>query len=177
MRKIYAVIATLLMAAQAYSFEFIYWQLDESYNTPEFNAAMIWAFNEAGDKFSLTVYDVTGEESELIEPGGGAVSPHLTNPYYSRIDVGNFNAEEFSFYVELYMMSSDYSSYEIVGSSTPPVSYSDLALAGKIYAEMGMEGVTPYTFYATSKMVPEPTGGLLVLLGVGALALRRKRVA
>jgi len=51
---------------------------------------------------------------------------------------------------------------------------SDL-LSSYIYSNMGLGGATPYTVTA-AQLVPEPTGGMLMLLGFAVLGLRRKRV-
>ena len=86
---------------------------------------------------------------------------------------GITDASSLSFYIELYDADGGW-----VGKTTA-VSYNDLKNAGAIgdsfnpsftgvNAALGGAGTT-YTD------VPEPTSGLLMLIGLGALALRRKR--
>ena len=86
---------------------------------------------------------------------------------------GITDASSLSFYIELYDADGGW-----VGKTTA-VSYNDLKNAGAIgdsfnpsftgvNAALGGAGTT-YTD------VPEPTSGLLMLVGLGALALRRKR--
>ena len=88
-----------------------------------------------------------------------------------------------SFYVELYNSTSE----SIVGKSYASLSapqqgatlYSTLSEANAIYDGNVMNPTaTPYSFssFTTADVIPEPTSGVLVLLGMMALGLKRKRV-
>jgi len=93
------------------------------------------------------------------------------------VDMSNYSgvSPEYSFVLEL--VNDD---LEIQGT-TAPVSYSDLSSAGKIVSNSAFNSLTPInysTFNAgqgTTADVPEPTSGLLMLLGASLLALRRRQ--
>ena len=78
-----------------------------------------------------------------------------------------------SFYVELYKSNEkvgiSYSTFRWNATSE-----SDIAAAGGIYDGPITGGASPYEF--TAFAIPEPTSGLLVMLGMMMLGLKRKRV-
>ena len=94
-----------------------------------------------------------------------SVSPSFIslNPIYSMLPSG-YDLTQLRFIVELYGTDQT-----VVGTSSY-ASYS--ALQEFIYSDMSTTGITPHHFTAA---IPEPSGGLLVLIGFGLMALRRKR--
>ena len=69
-----------------------------------------------------------------------------------------------------------------VQAASNPVSYSTLASEGKIVSDSTFNSITPlnYSDYNMGSLagtvdVPEPTSGLLMLLGASLLALRRRQ--
>ena len=86
-----------------------------------------------------------------------------------------------SFYVELWLNETFVGrSYVNFRSDTEMAQGATTAAAlknaGAIY-NGGMSMATPYAFsqFTTSQVVPEPTSGLLMLIGLAGLALKRKR--
>lgn len=73
-----------------------------------------------------------------------------------------------SFLVELYNDQD-----ELVGRSGS-IGYE--ALASYVKSASDQQVATPFSGWGAFSSVPEPTSGLLTLLGVAALALRRKRI-
>ena len=89
----------------------------------------------------------------------------------SYADLGEYANSAYSFAVELYAFKDGAPS--LVGVSNY-VSYFQMMEQFHVYSDMSLSGINPY-IYGAFQSVPEPTGGLLVLMGLGALALRRKR--
>jgi len=83
--------------------------------------------------------------------GSYATQPTLTSV---RALIGDYESGT-AHYVSQYFASSDYNSY-VVNTSSPATAAWNVGAA-------------------TWSVVPEPTGGLLTLLGVAALALRRRK--
>lgn len=86
-----------------------------------------------------------------------------------------------SFYVELYNSTTQFDESTFVGrsyvtlpSEGAPQGAADLTAS---IASSVMSTPTVYSFnmFTTSKVVPEPTTGLLMLFGLAGLALRRRR--
>ena len=98
-----------------------------------------------------------------------------TGAWFDVTDYGTASPE-YSFVLELVN-----DAYEVQAASNP-VSYSDLAREGKIVSESTFGSISPlnYSQYNMSSLagtvdVPEPTSGLLMLLGASLLALRRRQ--
>ena len=98
-------------------------------------------------------------------------------------DLGQYGTSAYSFYVELYNSNNESLGKSYVSTSTPQgaVSYTELANAGAIYDSGSImnptaSAYTGFSSFTTSNVVPEPTSGLLVLFGMMALGLKRKRV-
>lgn len=175
MRKIFAVMVvfSLICCAKAAGLDgdkYLYWMLDADPNDPvQFTYAKVAVEGDNIDKFFLTVGD-TGEEvvfdyDALLSQGYSTSLADL----YSKLPADNL--DQLSFYIELYGFDD-----RVVGTSQG-ATYSELFEAKAIYEEMGTGGVEGLYHFVASSRTPEPTSGLLVLLGMGALALRRKRVA
>lgn len=98
-------------------------------------------------------------------------------------ELGTYGTAAYSFYVELYNSSNESLGKSYVSTSTPQgaMSYTALAEAGAIYDSGSImnptaSAYTGFSSFTTSNVVPEPTSGLLVLFGMMALGLKRKRV-
>lgn len=91
------------------------------------------------------------------------------------VDLGDYGSAGYSFVVEL-------GNYEdgswTVATTSAAMTYSQLDEAHHITANAGMAlpGYTPWVATGYTA-VPEPTSGLLMLLGSALLALRRKRMS
>lgn len=153
-QKLVVLAAVLAMAGLAQA-DALYWQVDTGAADASYRGEYAYAALYASDGSLLDSY---------YEAVGGKVAPTLS-------DLGAYGSTGHSFYVELYNASLD-SVYK--GSA---VSYDQLVASGYI----STTGVEMPNYTATTGFngasVPEPTGGMLLLVGGALLALRRRRRA
>lgn len=152
-QKLVAFAAVLAMAGAAQAGA-LYWQVD----TSAADAAYTGAYTTAGLYAFKTGETGAADYLDGLEAGA---APTLT-------DLGSYDST-YSFYVELYNASGD------VVHKTSAMRYSDLLSSG--YISTG--GVLAPSALATGGFngasVPEPTSGVLLLVGGALLALRRRR--
>ena len=140
---------------------FLYWMTDLS-NTgnlyKDANTALLIAKNDSQDAVigAALIGDYQGE-SGLYHGTQRMASESIANM-----------GDGWSFYVELY------NGENWVGQSAADMSYVAAYKAGAIYQSLDPNGLAQVTFTSFTN-VPEPTSGVLMLLGLCGLALRRKR--
>ena len=163
----------LVLAAASASADLLYWQvggavgnalsgdkynhpIDFAYATVKADGSLLYNYTSEGAtaywKLYATDYKLTGAKNTTGEPA-----------YF-----GSFNSDSVSsFLVELWDGSDNRVGWQ---------SYSASAVANSIWKSdtPAASGGTPLT---VTGVVPEPTSGLLLLLGMAGLALRRKRRA
>ena len=94
----------------------------------------------------------------------------------------NIGSSTGSFYVELYNASSESIGKSYVALSAPQqgaTPYSTLSSENAIYdGNLMNPTASAYTFtqFTTSDVIPEPSSGLMMLIGMIALGLKRKKV-
>ena len=133
--------------------------------------AVTWAFTMELDNgtdsdtlngtpaYKMSKINITGLSSDVVfKPGSG--DPN-NNVNYSIVITGTYNDGTTDWTI---------TSTPIAGVQSFS-SLSDLTIATAIATEWTVTGATP----PTPPVIPEPTTGLLVLLGVAGLALRRRR--
>ena len=153
MKKFFAIAAVLMMACGIRAESYLYWMLEDS--PVQFAYAKLLA--EGADGKTIGYLTMGNTSLDAV----ASVDLTSVNPIYSMLPSGS-DLTQLSFIVELYGTDQT-----VVGMSA---SYS--ALQEFIYSDMSTTGITPYHFTAA---IPEPSGGLLVLIGFGLMALRRKR--
>lgn len=166
--KLILAFAALLIAHLA-SAEMLYWMIGDSTNggsnTIEFNYAVLYAVNDNG-KIALPT---------TVEGGGAYGNENLsltttTGPQLTELD--GIKPAMYSYYVEL-VTWNDVTEKETVVGVSEMVSYSDLASQGHVIGA-GMTIPATAHIWMPTTAVPEPTSGLLILIGLASLALKRK---
>lgn len=164
--KALAALAVVCMAAFSAKADLIYWMINEpTFSASTDKSGQLVDFSYAtisADGVALTAYDQEGPVAgyDALTPGEGAA-------YF-----GSFNRNSVdSFLVELWL-EDEIGNVDRVGWQ----SYKASSLAESIW-----NGDTPggsgAVALAVTEVVPEPSSGLMLLLGGALLALRRRRLA
>ena len=183
-----AVAASMAFGAFA---DVLYWQVADTTTTPEYQSAYLMAKDGSGNLYYFTE-NVTQSGSDVGAVGSAAPTIFADGGYAA----ATFNVAKlaswdndtaysgagfdssWSFYVELWNSTTDFNDSTWAGQSTP-MSYTDVSNLVKSGFDPSFSGVNgaigsaALSSYTTA--APEPTSGLLMLIGLGALALRRKR--
>lgn len=172
MKKI--VFAGMVMLAAAFArADFLYWQIADQ---GEFTLATLWVKNTGS---SAGLADLVSVEAEGLDPDNGVFTGTKTG--LVQTDLGEYASDAYSFFVEL----ATYSSADATEPSSQKwlnsYSYKELVSAG--YISAGGAGTPGAASSGGAPMsgggnaIPEPTSGMLMLLGGALMALRRRRRA
>lgn len=187
MRKLLLGLAIAGMAVSAQA-NYMYWQVTDTIATDD-NAGLkpIISQDPSGDYITRFRYGNTAEGTKFenfsvySDADGGDIIGTVGNPESLspvggavKVDLSAINADSasYSYYVEV--LKWDGAKYTQVAVSDLQ-SYSQLE-AEYIGAEDNLIGIPSIKVWAgTSYAAPEPTGGMLVMMGLAFLGLKRRR--
>lgn len=140
--------------------EYLYWQVGDSLNGVPF---------ESGKQYTAVLYagnaEVTAYEGKL---GMDSVQAYDVTGYSSST----------TFHIEVFAYDSPYT--QVADSSSSPSSawtYQQLAHANAIRSSWTEETLrNSMAVWTGTRVVPEPTSGMMVLVGMALLGLKRRRV-
>ena len=150
--------------------------------TRNFDSIKFWAVDSNGDTTDLTGLTYLGPDYLLDTPNEGIVGSGGAIANFNGVSTsdGDFYTNlsgydsGYTFMAELYLNGST------IDRMLMPLSWSDFgdALVRNLTTDQldyYLDSVTPYNMAST--MVPEPSSGLLLVIGGALLALRRRRAA
>ena len=176
--KLWLFLGLLALFGLSAKADWLYWTLDFTEGTPPWEvvgqesaspqtAWLVARSSEGGDPISYSSVFGLGDST-----AGTDLSVFWSEVEVAcRSDIGGDPGAAYNFYIEL---GNTFGEATWVSEG---LSYTDAKNAGRI-TESAMQSVvlTAWTPEAwTQSAVPEPTSGLLVLMGMGLLALRRRR--
>lgn len=159
--KIVALVAGLFCVASA-SASALYWQVKPETGV-EFQYARLMV--TGGDLASPAYLD-------MVEAQGTAPNNYVP---LTSTDLGAYGADAYSFFVEMVTYSGD---TETIAKTSETASYTQLVSSGYVASGL-IDSTTAQAKAAAANFgtnpVPEPSSGLLLLMGGAMLALRRRR--
>lgn len=183
------LLGLLALAFSNLQAEVIYWMGDASKNQIDFVYAHVGVVKN-GDMDNVICYlnfpDGATEEDpitgEIIPLSGkselGCMDDYMTGASWA--DISNYTSNEYGFFVEIMNYGKPNTDpfgedrWFVAGHSNVS-SYQDLVSAGHVYAN-SLSTPNLSAAWAPTVMIPEPSGALMILLGLAALNLRRRRV-
>ena len=155
------VASAALLFASSVSAGTLYWQVQPDDNVPEFDQAWLIAENKS-----------THEKQELavVNSQSDNQSTALT-----QTNLDGYESDAYLFYVEMCNYSNGDAANDYVVSTGYKYGHGDLVSQG--YVSTGpLDANAPATAAANmGSAVPEPSSGLLLVIGGALLALRRRR--
>ena len=155
------VAGALLLAGASASAGTLYWQVTSAENQT-FEEA--WLVAENTSTHELTY--LTGVDSDGASPSSTALT---------QTDLAGYESDAYLFYVEMSNYNSANNTYDTVATGYK-YGYGDLVSSGYVAANpLDVNNVIAAASGASLASVPEPSSGLLLLIGGAMLALRRRR--
>lgn len=172
MTGLLAVFACAMAAAvEIEEMDILYWQVDQYWSKDMKAEGPVYAMLGVKADGGLSTY-VEGVEMTATGVGGNVgMDTYAKTAVESPLGSGN-SAPIQSFFIEAFGYGDD--GLVSLGMIMDPVSYDTLVAKGWLYQSGSHPGAAADINVMHASSVPEPTSGLLMLMGAALLALRRR---
>lgn len=147
----------------------LYWMGDASQDEVEYVLARVGVVDSSGETVAYLNFPDSDEMSAL------AVNDGTFKTDVGFADLGKYSSNEYGFFVEVMNYGDKFNpgnpELYVTGTSYAS-SYQDLVSAGYVYGSP-LELPTLAQAWAPVVHIPEPSSGMLILLGIAILAIRR----
>ena len=168
---------------------YLYWQVNANYAEGIDTSGATWTLNgntitgfrlsaidADGYVTALTSYVVAGDDP-VAKSNPISLATAQTADLYA--DVSSVYSSGYSYFIEVigYDSSVYGSNTGVIGQSTKSVTYEQLSTAGNVnyVADLGSISDQISPFVGQAYAAPEPTSGILLLVGFALMGLKRKR--
>lgn len=161
----FLILTSVMLMAFASQASYLYWQVSgsdisdithSSDPTMHVNYATLWAVNGT-DKVDVGWSNISLSSGEMMHIQASDLDTNFGDGYSYYVELSNYNG-----------VNWDNRTVLAEGTKT---SYSDLVTAGFIQTQLIS---IPTAWTGGTYSVPEPTSGMMILLGLAALALKRR---
>lgn len=146
----------------------LYWQINNNPNGDDYAAVAV--LNGSGELVGYAKI-LDGDGGDVI---GNLVAAEDAMSEMQYADISGYDSS-YKFVVEMLSLNTDDNTWERGWTAGTPMTYAELKTAG--YVSEGGISAGSVNSWTSSVSIPEPTSGLLLLVGGSLLALRRKRRA
>lgn len=166
MKKI--IFAAALALSACANADYLYWMVNQDSSDPDSVAFKYARIAVSGNGVEVGTYLSDGSGNSRFVwsgyPEGGTTGYNTLAGY---VDLASYGVDGYSFAVELYNTAN-----EVVGVGNVET-YNNLKKF--VYGDMQHTGIDPWVV-SSLQAVPEPTSGMLVLVGTALLALKRRKL-
>ena len=180
-RAVAAFALPLVILSARADVEVLWWQVGDPLDEGSLSDVQITTFHEGVKSAAdlgvseARIRVVGTDEYLMMMPIDGSADPALPVPadWYASV-VSPYASAEYSFAIELGNWDWQTGTWTMIATSDA-VSYTTLKTGGHIAEWDGTDPSAPSVWQPTSYVIPEPSGGMLMLMGFALLALRRRR--
>ena len=190
MKKLMFMLGVIAMAVGvqaatvSWKYQSTYLRIGDTTNTKVTDGTLAYlittAFSQAD---AVEAFAANGSSADVLTAAGSALYSGTGSTASGKIDTTDStgaSANVTAYFVvfngdNMFVSSAVEAEVDPLNSAASTITFSDAAAISKALPRDAADGFVSAGWYNKSASIPEPTSGLLMLVGLGALALRRRR--